>query len=108
MDDDHGHGNYRNGHKDPQPAILIGNFGDGRINAYSEKGKFLGQLKKNGRTLKIEGLWAITFPPSTSTVNPNRLYFAAGPEEETHGLFGYIIKDSTNNNHHHGGGYNGN
>lgn len=46
------------------------------------------------RTIKIDVLWAITFPPATSTIDPNRLYFAAGPKLETDGLFGYIIKDS--------------
>lgn len=100
-DDDNGHGKHDNDHGNnhtPQPAVLIGNFGDGRINAYSTNGKFLGQLRKNRHTLEIEGLWAIMFAPTTSTVNPNRLYFAAGPDDETHGIFGYIIKDSTD--HH--------
>ena len=75
-----------------QSAILIGNFGDGRINAYSTDGKFLGQLRMNDKVLEIEGLWAITFAPSTSTIDPNRLYFAAGPNHEKDGLFGYILK----------------
>lgn len=75
-----------------QSAILIGNFGDGRINAYSMNGKFLGQLRAHGQPIEIEGLWAITFPPATSTIDPNRLYFAAGPDDEEDGLFGYIIK----------------
>lgn len=77
---------------DAQPAILVGNFGDGRINAYSLNGNFIGQLRTNGHPIEIEGLWAITFPPSTSTIDPNRLYFAAGPDEEKDGLFGYITK----------------
>jgi uncharacterized protein (TIGR03118 family) len=75
-----------------QPAILIGNFGDGRINAYSLNGKFLGQLRAHGQPIEIEGLWAIMFPPATSTIDPNRLYFAAGPDDEEDGLFGYITK----------------
>ncbi|MEP7374076.1 MAG: TIGR03118 family protein [Chitinophagaceae bacterium] len=104
-DDHHGYGHYNHDkNREPQPAILIGNFGDGRINVYSLRGKFLGQLKSNKRIIKIDGLWAITFPPTTSTNNPNRLYFAAGPNHETDGLFGYIIKDSTVV---HGGGDNG-
>lgn len=74
------------------PAILVGNFGDGRINAFSVNGDFLGQLRAHGSPIIIEGLWAITFPPSTSTIDPNRLYFAAGPDDETEGLFGYIKK----------------
>ena len=75
-----------------QPAILIGNFGDGHINAYNLDGEFLGQLRAHGEPIEIEGLWAITFPPSTSTIDPNRLYFTAGPDDEEDGLFGYIIK----------------
>ncbi|WP_162915360.1 TIGR03118 family protein [Paraflavitalea soli] len=73
-------------------AILVGNFGDGYINAYTDDGQFIGVLRSNGRPIQIEGLWAITFPPSTSTIDPNRLYFAAGPDEEMGGLFGYIKK----------------
>ena len=76
-----------------QSAILIGNFGDGHINAYSEDGHFLGQLRGHGKPIVIEGLWGISFPPATATsINPNRLYFAAGPDDEEEGLFGYITK----------------
>ena len=75
-----------------QEAILVGNLGDGRINAYSMDGRFLGQLRSHGNPLIIEGLWAISFPPATSTIDPNRLYFAAGPDDEEDGLFGYITK----------------
>lgn len=74
-------------------TYLVGNFGDGRINAYSSDGTFLGQLRANGNPIIIEGLWALSFAPTTATtVDPNRLYFTAGPADETHGLFGYIIK----------------
>ncbi|MBO9565779.1 MAG: TIGR03118 family protein [Niastella sp.] len=74
-------------------AILIGNFGDGYINAYTDDGQYIGVLRSKGRPIVIDGLWAITFPPSTSTIDPNRLYFAAGPDHETDGLFGYIKKE---------------
>ena len=77
---------------DAQPALLVGNFGDGKINAYTPDGKFISQLKVDNKTLVIEGLWEISFPPSTSTIDPNRLYFAAGPDDEKDGLFGYLIK----------------
>ena len=74
-------------------VILVGNFGDGRINAFTEDGKFLGQLRANGNPIIIEGLWAISFAPGTATtVDPNWLFFAAGPDDEEHGLFGYITK----------------
>jgi uncharacterized protein (TIGR03118 family) len=76
-----------------QPAILIGNFGDGHINAFSEDGNFLGQLRAHGKPIVIDGLWAISFVPATATtIDANRLYFAAGPDDETEGLFGYIVK----------------
>jgi uncharacterized protein (TIGR03118 family) len=72
--------------------ILVGNFGDGRINAYDLHGNFLGQVKSHGHAIEIDGLWALSFAPSTSTIDQNRLYFTAGPAEEKDGLFGYIIK----------------
>jgi uncharacterized protein (TIGR03118 family) len=78
--------------KNAQPAILIGNFGDGHINAFSTEGNFLGQLRAHGNPIVIDGLWAISFAPSTSSISPNRLYFTAGPDDEADGIFGYIIK----------------
>ena len=78
-----------------QNVILIGNFGDGRINAFNSDGAFLGQLRAHGNPIVIEGLWAIAFAPATSTaINHDFLYFAAGPDDETHGLFGYIKKST--------------
>jgi len=72
-------------------VILIGNFGDGRINAYDEHGFFLGALRKEGKPIEIDGLWGLSFAPITATsVNPDWLFFAAGPKKEADGLFGYI------------------
>ncbi|MEO8112601.1 MAG: TIGR03118 family protein, partial [Ginsengibacter sp.] len=63
-----------------QPVILVGNFGDGRINVYSLDAKYLGQLRSHDHTIVIEGLWALSFAPSTATaIDPARLYFSAGP-----------------------------
>ena len=78
----------------PTQGILVGNFGDGYINVYNTKGKFIGQLRGlHGKPIQIEGLWALMFPPATATtVDPNRLYFTAGPDDENDGLFGYITK----------------
>jgi uncharacterized protein (TIGR03118 family) len=74
-------------------VILIGNFGDGRINAYSSDAKFIGQLSTNGAPITIDGLWGISFAPSSAaTIPPTRLFFAAGPNDEANGLFGYIDK----------------
>ena len=77
-----------------QDVILVGNFGDGRINAFDMNGDFLGQLRSHGNPIVIEGLWGLMFAPPTSTaINHNWLYFAAGPDDEEHGLFGYIKKE---------------
>jgi hypothetical protein len=74
--------------------ILIGNFGDGHINVYSQKeAEFVGPLESKGKPLTIDGLWAITFPDNrVPGDDPNKLYFTAGPFEESHGLFGYLLK----------------
>jgi hypothetical protein len=86
--------NDRHNNNDLQSAILIGNFGDGRINVYSIDGQFVGQLRAHGKTIEIDGLWALSFPPaSATTIDPLRLYFTAGPDDEEEGLFGYIRKD---------------
>ena len=75
-------------------VILVGNFGDGRINAYTENGQLLGPLRSNGKPIVIDGLWALSFAPATATsVNPNWLFFAAGPNDEMDGLFGYITPE---------------
>lgn len=72
-------------------AILIGNFGDGRINVFNSNGTYQGQLMSKGAPISIPGLWALTFDLVAPT-NPNRLYFTAGPGDEDHGLFGYLEK----------------
>lgn len=75
-------------------AILIGNFGDGLINVYQANGEFAGSLKdESGHTIKIDGLWALE--NNIHNADPQKLYFTAGPAEESHGLFGYISKAAT-------------
>jgi len=72
-------------------SILIGNFGDGRINVFAQNGDFMGSLKDvSGHDIIIDGLWAIE--NNIHNANPDHLYFTAGPADETHGLFGYISK----------------
>jgi uncharacterized protein (TIGR03118 family) len=71
--------------------ILVGNFGNGRINAYKSDGSFFGELWLHDAPIEIEGLWAISATPATATsIAPNRVYFTAGPNDESDGLFGYI------------------
>lgn len=71
--------------------ILIGNFGDGTINAFDPAtGTFLGQLKDTaGNVIINPGLWALMFR-SDGVGSPNTLYFTAGSSGEDHGLFGAI------------------
>jgi uncharacterized protein (TIGR03118 family) len=67
--------------------LLVGNFGDGRINVYDPTtGDALGTLgNKNGKPLKISGLWALDPGPGHGQVQ-----FSAGTYDETHGLIGFI------------------
>jgi uncharacterized protein (TIGR03118 family) len=72
--------------------LLVGNFGDGRINAFdpatgTDKG-FL--TDPSGNPLAIDGLWGMTFGNGKTAGDPNSLYFAAGPNDESHGLFGKL------------------
>jgi uncharacterized protein (TIGR03118 family) len=90
-----GNNNGNNDDKDNganQPAILVGNFGDGRINAYTLDGNFIGQLASHNHTIVIDKLWALSFAPTTAKINPGKLFFTAGPNEEKDGLFGYLIR----------------
>jgi uncharacterized protein (TIGR03118 family) len=77
--------------KETADAILIGNFGDGRINVFDKDGGFHGQLEEHGRPLSIDGLWAID--NRLPTVDSTLIYFTAGPDGENHSLFGYLQKN---------------
>ena len=74
--------------------LLVGNFGDGTINAYDPNNTdvFLGTLTDgNGNAIRIDGLWGLI--NGTGGVNGgsvNSVFFAAGPGDEAHGLFGAI------------------
>jgi uncharacterized protein (TIGR03118 family) len=72
--------------------LLVGNFGDGTINAYDlARGRFVGALKGvDRRPLAIDGLWGIAFGNGFAGQPVNTLFFAAGPGDEQHGLYGRI------------------
>jgi uncharacterized protein (TIGR03118 family) len=75
--------------------LLIGNFGDGVINVFDprEHGAFDhdGSLHGlNGTPIVIPGLWALQFGNGAAAGPSNTLFFTAGPDGETHGLFGSI------------------
>ncbi len=73
-------------------ALIIGNFGDGQLHAYDiDSGKYIGEFKdESGKPVVIDGLWGITFGNGGNGGDRNALYFAAGPDDETHGLFGSL------------------
>jgi uncharacterized protein (TIGR03118 family) len=72
--------------------ILVGNFGDGTINAYDPTtGMFLGSLTDaSGNPIVNDGLWALEFGNGGTGFNANALYITAGIQGETHGLFAEI------------------
>jgi uncharacterized protein (TIGR03118 family) len=78
-------------------ALLVGNFGDGRISAFdAATDAFLGQLTDiNGNPIVNEDLWAVmngtTNGLTAAGAVPNNIYFAAGIGDEQHGLFGRIL-----------------
>ncbi len=72
--------------------LLVGNFGDGRINAFDfATGASLGALvDAAGVPITNSGLWGLTFGNGGQGGDPNVLYFAAGIDDEQHGLFGSL------------------
>ncbi len=77
--------------------ILIGNFGDGRINVFNNDGRFVDQLEDvHGKPLVIDGLWTLTLGGGRNS-SPDTLYFSAGPDDESNGLFGTITPVSSRN-----------
>jgi uncharacterized protein (TIGR03118 family) len=70
--------------------ILIGNFGDGRINVFDSQGHFIDQVEdSHGKPISIDGLWTLTLGGGRKS-SSDTLYFTAGPNGETDGLFGTI------------------
>jgi uncharacterized protein (TIGR03118 family) len=80
--------------------LLIGNFGNGKIHAFTEQPN--GDFKKdgalrdeNGKKIAIDGLWALEFGGgSANNGDANTLFFTAGPNDEADGLFGTITPAS--------------
>lgn len=73
--------------------LIIGNFGNGGIHAFDPiTGKLAGTLlDESGNELLIDGLWALEFGGGTANSGPaNAMFFTAGPDDESHGLFGML------------------
>jgi hypothetical protein len=72
-------------------AVLIGNFGDGTINAFDAKGNFIDQVKDSaGHVITNPGLWDMVFGQG-GTGDPNTLYFTAGGPNQNTGLFATLV-----------------
>ena len=77
--------------------LLVGNFGSGTIMAFDARGRFQGFLKgTDGNRIVIEGLWALAFGNGARAGSPDTLFFTAGPDGESHGLFGSLEAVSDN------------
>jgi uncharacterized protein (TIGR03118 family) len=74
--------------------LLVGNFGDGAINVFDPAtGGWRGGLKtETGDPLRIDGLWGLRYGNGGNGGDPNLLYFTAGPDDESNGLFGSLTQ----------------
>jgi uncharacterized protein (TIGR03118 family) len=86
--------------------VLIGNFGDGKINVYSSNGTALATSKgplmsSSGQPLSFSGLWALAFGNGDADKPKTTLFYTAGFADQTDGVFGSITVGSTSS----GGGY---
>ena len=74
--------------------LLVGNFGDGTISVFdAPTNTFLGLLPGvDGNPVRIDGLWGRMIGNGGNSGSPGKVYFTAGPDEETHGLFGVLAE----------------
>ena len=82
--------------------LLVGNFGSGTIMSFDPMtGEFHGLLgDTDDRPIVIDGLWGLAFGNGGRAGQPETLYFTAGPDAESHGLFGSL--DPVPAERHHG------
>jgi len=80
--------------------LLVGNFGDGHINAFDlATGRWVGMLiGSDRRPLQVEGLWGLAFGNGFLGQQIDSLYFTAGPDDEAHGAYGVISMSKGNGN----------
>jgi uncharacterized protein (TIGR03118 family) len=89
--------------------LLVGNFGDGRIQAFdvehprgNGQARFRGFLHgADGAQLRIDGLWALQFGNGAAAGPKTTLFFTSGPQGESHGIFGSLVA-TTPPGHRHG------
>ena len=91
--------------------LLVGNFASGTIMTFDARGNFTGLLQGPGECpLTIDGLWGLMFGADAGVSGVSTdLYFSAGPNDESHGLFGVIQglndNDDDDAGRHHGHRY---
>jgi uncharacterized protein (TIGR03118 family) len=96
-----------NSYGEHSDQLLVGNFGSGTIMSFDDQGELEGLLRDPQRkTIVIDGLWALTFGNGTKAGVPGTLYFSAGPDSESHGLFGSLepakqVKHGRGHRHDH-------
>jgi uncharacterized protein (TIGR03118 family) len=80
--------------------LWVGNFGDGHVHAYrvfvGDDFRLTASLEgalgdKPNHPIAIDGLWAIVFGPGQGGFSGTDLFFTAGPDDESHGLFGTLV-----------------
>ena len=73
--------------------LLVGNFGDGRINVFDPNtGQMLGTLTDSitNTPVHIPGLWGIAFGNGALNQANTTLYYAAAPDMKTQGIYGSL------------------
>jgi uncharacterized protein (TIGR03118 family) len=78
--------------------LLVGNFGNGRIHAFSaDTLTYRGLLSDgSGHPIAIDGLWAL-LPGNGVEAGTDEVIFTAGPQDESHGLLGTLASGSATN-----------
>lgn len=78
--------------------LLVGDFGSDTIMSFDADGKFRGLLKGTEECpVTIDSLWSLRFGAAGAAGVPTDLYFSAGPDGESHGLYGVIQPQNDNN-----------
>jgi hypothetical protein len=80
--------------------VLVGNFGDGKINAFTPNGAELATsagplVDVNGQLFAFPGLWSLAFGNGDSDKPLTTLFYTAGFADQTDGIFGSITMSTT-------------
>jgi uncharacterized protein (TIGR03118 family) len=72
--------------------LIVGNFGDGTLLVMDPTSGANSQvLTSTGDALVIDGLWGLAFGDGQNVGASSALYFTAGPQDESHGVYGVIV-----------------